>query len=734
MRFPAPARLGQPAAPRDATRPRAGRLVGAAGLAAGLAALLPGAAVAQACPPAPGEMCDLSDLVGNSPSDESTADGISGDGKSITGTVSTDISSIYGEENSHVHKAFLLERDENPKARYQLAEDKFFVYGTFGFTSAHGMSDDGQVTIVKTSSSGIPYRWSRTSGPVPLFFPEVGFAWGVNDDGTTIVGQIKKNFGGRSQAFVWTGDPNERDIETVKVIGIPAEHSGSTSGAYDVSDTGVVVGWYGQEGGQRVAFRWSADLGFDSLGTLSMDNSAQSFARAISDNGQVIVGGSTNGKSDGDFRPFRWSVEYNMIDLGTLKANDNGSGQANSVNEDGSVVVGFAESDSGSMHAFRWTTQHGMEDLGTLADNNSGQSSAKDVTDDGKVVVGWAENNSGLSRAFIWRAGTMLDHANTGNAVQQSAQALAATAAHYGQNTVYQLGREVALRAPGGGEGARVSTRGEAAPQRPVAVRVGGRLAHTDDVATSGGAEVTAAVGLTPTLTLGGFVEIMDETDSHSVVSLDGTHIAGGASLRYRAAPDGTGLTWRVAAVRGGGDFDVTRRDILPNTERGEGATSLTTTGLSAEIGYGYAVPRGVVTPFARLTGSRVERDGFAESDAIAFPLTYDDHEDEALTVTLGADARLDVSAQGTLKLGAGISHDLDRDTDPVTGTSAIPGFTNFSVDGPDLENRTRGHVSAGYSHALGAGRAISGSVSLSQSPWTNDVSVGARVGYEMRF
>lgn len=102
------------------------------------------------------------------------------------------------------------------------------------------------------------------------------------------------------------------------------------------------------------------------------------------------------------------------------------------------------------------------------------------------------------------------------------------------------------------------------------------------------------------------------------------------------------------------------------------------------------------MTPFARLTGSRVERDGFAETNAIGFPLTYDEHEDEA---------RLDVSAQGTLELGAGISHDLDRDTDPVTGTSAIPGFTNFSVDGPDLENRTRGHVSAGISHALGAGR-----------------------------
>lgn len=135
--------------------------------------------------------------------------------------------------------------------------------------------------------------------------------------------------------------------------------------------------------------------------------------------------------------------------------------------------------------------------------------------------------------------------------------------------------------------------------------------------------------------------------------------------------------------MRGGGDFDVTRRDILPNTERGEGATSLTTTGLSAEIGYGYDVPRGTVTPCARLTGSRVERDGFAETNAIAFPLSYDAHEDEALTLTFGADARLDVSARGTVELGVGISHDLDRDTDPVTGTSAIPGFANFSVDGP---------------------------------------------------
>lgn len=606
----------------------------------------------------------------------------------------------------------------------------------FGFGAAADVSDNGEVIVGNSDlqpSTRRAFVWTADQGVVDIGTLSNGpldeaIADAVSGDGEIVVGRsLLANDNSSRRAFSWTQEAGM--VSLGSLYGFEGY-----SFARDISRDGrVIVGASGTTtagiSGDVNAVRWVSGEIRD-LGSLTEEGTANAVAYSVSDDGSVIVGESS--VTSGVRRAFRWTNET-MNDLGTLDQSGVGNSRAFGVSGDGQIVVGDSGNGEGQTVAFRWTSGAGMVSLGTLQDGDVGNSMATATNTDGSVVIGRSDFDGDM-RAFIWRADTMLDHVNTGIAVQQSAQALAAAAAHYGQSTVYQLGREVALRGPGGGDGARVSTRGEAAAQMPVAVRVGGRLVHTDDVATSGRAEVTAAVGLTPTLTLGGFVEITGESDSHSVVSLDGTHVAGGASLRYRAAPDGTGLTWRVAAVRGGGDFDVTRQDILPNTERGEGATSLTTTGLSAEIGYGYAVPRGVVTPFARLTGSRVERDGFAETDAIAFPLSYDAHEDEALTVTLGADARLDVSAQVTLELGVGISHDLDRDTDPVTGTSAIPGFTNFSVDGPDLENRTRGHVSAGYSHALGAGRAISGSLSLSQSPWADDVSVGARVGYEMRF
>ncbi|TQE94035.1 MAG: hypothetical protein FKY71_17855, partial [Spiribacter salinus] len=538
MRFPAPGRLGQPAAPRDATCPRAGRLVGAAGLAAGFVALLSGAAVAQACPPAPGEMCDVSATIDPRLGGIS----ISGNGDVIAGT---------GLAPVGYSQALTYDRRSG---------DVTFLgalYVSRDVSRAGDVNFDGSV-VAGTTNEDLPnaFRWSQETGMVDLgnLIPAGGItrAFGVNAAGDVVVGDATSVQGAR-HAFRWTDATGMVDLGTLRSGNL------GRSEARAVSDSGtVVVGVSDTDqtdagSTRRFGFRWTPESGMEKLVAPTVGTEGAARANDVSGDGRIVVGASVSIAGDiaTIWRPGDLKGEY----LGTLAETtaDSTYSEALAVNDDGSVIVGVSDISDDTQHAFIWRSSEvvpgstslepdGMQDLGTLAAGNSGRSVATDVTNDGTVVVGSAENDAGEMRAFIWRADTMLDHVNTGVAVQQSAQALAATAAHYGQNTVYQLGREVALRGPGGGDGARVSSQGNAAQQMPVAVRFGGRLAHTEDVATSGGAEVTAAIGLTPTLTLGGFVEIMDETDSHSVVSLDGTHIAGGASLRYRAAPDGTGL------------------------------------------------------------------------------------------------------------------------------------------------------------------------------------------------
>jgi probable HAF family extracellular repeat protein len=89
-----------------------------------------------------------------------------------------------------------------------------------------------------------------------------------------------------------------------------------------------------------------------------------------------------------------------LIWIGTLGGNQS---DARAVSEDGSVVVGASKDANGNLHAFRWTSSNGMQDLGTLGGD---WSEATDVSADGSVIVGWSYDANEIFRAFKWTAGT----------------------------------------------------------------------------------------------------------------------------------------------------------------------------------------------------------------------------------------------------------------------------------------------------------------------------------------
>jgi uncharacterized membrane protein len=212
---------------------------------------------------------------------------------------------------------------------------------------------------------------------------------------------------------------------------------GSSSAASDVSDSGVVVGTTDSPSGIR-AFRWTANTGMQSLGILA--TTGESFGSAISQDGGVIVG-----TSDAPNRmriAFRWTAANGMQTvLGSNPYNSTAAGisangdrivvnlrrpQGNSfvdfvvfVTPNGSVQldppVGDAISASacsanggaivGSMtiynppnvtrRAFRWTAQTGIQNLGALSNATFANSSAACVSADGNIVYGTSEQGSG---------------------------------------------------------------------------------------------------------------------------------------------------------------------------------------------------------------------------------------------------------------------------------------------------------------------------------------------------
>lgn len=136
-----------------------------------------------------------------------------------------------------------------------------------------------------------------------------------------------------------------------------------------------------------------------SLGALSGATSQSSAATAVSDNGTVVYGYSTD--SAGKYQAFRWTSSTGMVGLGFVNGSDTESMVAGrGTSADGSVAVGTS-SGPGSSLGFIYTEGSGMQSLGLLAGGT--WSSAVAVTADGSIVFGVADSAThGNGELFMW--------------------------------------------------------------------------------------------------------------------------------------------------------------------------------------------------------------------------------------------------------------------------------------------------------------------------------------------
>ena len=412
-----------------------------------------------------------------------------------------------------------------------------------------------------------------------------------------------------------------------------------------------------------------------------------------------------------------------MHDLGTLRNDNTGEAAAYGVNADGSIVVGQAENDDGQLRAFLWRA--GDEEEGSDDNDVSDAGEGEAASDAGAGSSGGAGAVGSPSIA----AGTMVDHVNTLRQVADGAQRQATASTVMADTAQFVLGQEIAPPAPA----PQVTQGAPGAARPPIALRVSATAGQNADGANVALAGLTAAVGLGDGYILGGYLGAGGDTSDLAVLGFDGMIVDGGLYLRKRPV-GGTGLTWRVAGARSGGDVTIGRPGDLPNTERAEGESAILTMAASAEIGYSFE-PEGMrLTPFGRLTWTKATRDGYTESDDAAFPVQYDDYSFEATFASLGLQADIAAGARGTVTLTGGLELDIDRSDDPVTGTSDIPLMTEFSVDGPEVEHENRGFATARYQYALADGSSIEAGVGARQSAYSDEATVLLSIGYQVNF
>jgi len=164
---------------------------------------------------------------------------------------------------------------------------------------------------------------------------------------------------------------------TVESLGVLA--GGNSSKAFDVSDSGYVVGTSTTPNGPR-AFVWTRQGGMQNIGTLPGDKWSEAFA--VNNAGDVVgYSQSRNGVQ----HAFLWSAKRGMWDLGVLPGGKDSRALAISNTGD---VVGTSSSPFGD-RAFLWTEKDGIKDLNLLIPSTVGLRlvEAEAINARGQIVV-----------------------------------------------------------------------------------------------------------------------------------------------------------------------------------------------------------------------------------------------------------------------------------------------------------------------------------------------------------
>ncbi len=264
----------------------------------------------------------------------------------------------------------------NPAALHSLAVD---------------INNRGQVVgYVDSITTARAFIWSAGGGVkwLPTLGGMSSYAYGINNNGD-VVGSSQTS-SGVSHAFIWTAaDGQMHDLGT---LGGQAACSFGHSAAYDLNDQREVVGFSCAESGER-AFLWSEAGGMVDLGTLGGPFSSRAFD--INNSGHVVGVAQT---ANGVPHAFVWTPSAGMSDLGTLGGD---SSVARSINDLGEIVGESTVIGNSMHHGFLWSDSSGMRKLGGL----SGSGSAYGINATGQVV-GWSRNASGFDRATGWGVST----------------------------------------------------------------------------------------------------------------------------------------------------------------------------------------------------------------------------------------------------------------------------------------------------------------------------------------
>ena len=234
------------------------------------------------------------------------------------------------------------------------------------------------------------------------------------------------------------------------------------------------------------------------------------------------------------------------------------------------------------------------------------------------------------------------------------------------------------------------------------------------------------------TFRVAGFVDQMVNNSTPTGIKVENHNPMIGVSFVLNQNADHLGYQFKLANAYQSKDVTITRT-ATGDAEAGSGTTDVTVNSIIAEASYQFlSQNRTSYRPYFAGRYAKIKQDGYTETN-VDNGLTYQDLEDESITLIMGLKAKHLMTEQFILKGTVGIEQDIYNDSDNLVATATnIAGIT--AVDVNSDENKTRPVVSLGADYFFTPTQRLSFQTQYQELAYTSTSAKTAYVSYTIGF
>ena len=234
------------------------------------------------------------------------------------------------------------------------------------------------------------------------------------------------------------------------------------------------------------------------------------------------------------------------------------------------------------------------------------------------------------------------------------------------------------------------------------------------------------------TFRIAGFVDQVVNNSTPTGIKVENHNPMVGVSFVLNQNADHLGYQFKLANAYQTKDVTITRT-ATGDAEAGSGSTDVTVNSIIAEASYQFlSQNRTSYRPYFAGRYANIKQDGYTESN-VDNGLTYQDLEDESITLIMGIKAKHLMTEQFILNGTVGVEQDIYNDSDNLVATATnIAGITAVDVNSDD--NKTRPVVSAGADYFFTPTQRLSFQAQYQELAYTSTSAKTAYVSYTIGF